>query len=90
VLPPPGSLGDAPRNAFIGPHLVTDDFAIIKNTQFGERVNVQFRAEAFNVFNHPNLGNPSGCVDCSGGNTINNLANNAFMRKMQFGLRVDF
>jgi hypothetical protein len=59
VLPPVGGLGDEPRNAFIGPRLVTDDFAIIKNTRFGERVNVQFRAEAFNVFNHTNFGPPA-------------------------------
>ena len=51
---------------------------------------MQFRAEAFNVFNHANLGNPNSCVDCAGSGTITGLANNATMRKMQFALRFDF
>jgi hypothetical protein len=54
---------------------------------------MQFRAEAYNVFNHANLGNPNGCVDCvgnGGGGFIGSLANNASMRKMQFALRFEF
>jgi Carboxypeptidase regulatory-like domain/TonB dependent receptor len=92
VAPVPGSpsFGNAGRNTIIGPKWFDSDLSVVKIVPLGERVNVQFRAEAYNVFNHPSLGNPSGCVDCSGGATITSLANNAFMRKMQFGLRVDF
>jgi hypothetical protein len=50
----------------------------------------QFRAEAFNVFNHVNLGNPDGCVDCGNAGHIFSLAPNALMRRWQFGLRFDF
>jgi hypothetical protein len=32
--------------------------AIFKNTPLSERVNLQFRAEFFNIFNHPNFANP--------------------------------
>ena len=50
-----GSLG---RNAFAGPNLRDVDFSLVKNTHIGERMNVQFRADIFNIFNHPNFSNP--------------------------------
>jgi hypothetical protein len=74
----------------IGPKWFDSDLSVVKIVPVGEQLRIQFRAEAFNVFNHPNLGNPGGCVDCSGGATIGSLANNATMRRMQFGLRFDF
>ena len=92
AAPVPGSpsFGNAQRNSIIGPKWFDSDLSVAKDVLIGEQVKVQFRAEAFNVFNHPNLGNPNSCVDCSGGGTIGSLANNASMRKMQFGLRFDF
>jgi hypothetical protein len=92
AAPAPGSpsFGNAQRNMIIGPKWFDSDLSVVKMVPIGEQIKVEFRAEVYNVLNHPNLGNPNGCVDCSGGATINNLANNAFMRKMQFGLRVDF
>ena len=92
AAPVPGSpsFGNAQRNSIIGPKWFDSDLSVAKDVAIGEQVKVQFRAEAFNVFNHPNLGNPNSCVDCSGGGTITGLANNASMRKMQFGLRFDF
>jgi hypothetical protein len=53
-------------------------------------VRAQFRAEFFNLFNHVNLGNPNGCVDCSTAGQIFSLANNAIMRRLQFAVRVEF
>jgi len=49
----PGDLG---RNTFTGDGIVNFDFSILKNTYLGdgERFNIQFRAEFFNVFNHAN------------------------------------
>jgi hypothetical protein len=35
------------------------DFALHRQFRFTQRVGLQFRAEFFNVFNHPNFGNPS-------------------------------
>jgi Carboxypeptidase regulatory-like domain/TonB dependent receptor len=92
AMPAPGSpsFGNAQRNSIIGPKWFDSDLSTIKTIPVHELLTVQFRAEAFNVFNHPNLGNPGGCVDCAGGSTIQNLANNAIMRRMQFGLRFDF
>ena len=50
-------LGDAPRNLARGFGAWQMDLAIRRNFPIGERVKLQFRAEAFNVFNHPNFGN---------------------------------
>ena len=51
----PGNLG---RDAIIGPDFVNTDFSVTKNTKITERFNLQFRSEMFDVFNHPNFGNP--------------------------------
>ena len=67
------------------------DFAMAKNFSITERANAQFRAEVFNLFNHPQLGNPNSCIDCAGSGTITGLAGNiAQMRNIQLGLRFQF
>jgi hypothetical protein len=51
-------LGNAGRNSITGPHLVNVDFSMTKNTairRISETLNVQFRAEIFNIFNHSNF-----------------------------------
>jgi hypothetical protein len=40
------------------PGYVDTDFSLLKNTRIKERLNVQFRAEIFNIFNHANFGIP--------------------------------
>lgn len=51
--------GNVGRNAFTGPSFKNFDWSIVKNTKLGERVNMQLRADFFNVFNHPNFTNPT-------------------------------
>jgi hypothetical protein len=51
-----GNLG---RNVFTGPGFVNTDLSLVKNTKLTERMHLQFRTEAFDVFNHPNFGNPN-------------------------------
>src|SRR6266446_927723 len=51
----PGNLG---RDAITGPDFLTTDFSVTKNTKINEKLNLQFRSEMFDVFNHPNFGNP--------------------------------
>ncbi len=50
--------GSAPRNGFYGPSYRNFDFSFSKDTKLTERVNMQLRADFFNVLNHPNFANP--------------------------------
>jgi len=59
VLNAPLTFGDAGRNIVTGPNYRDLDFSIIKNTRIGDKVNTQFRAEFFNIFNHPAFALPS-------------------------------
>ena len=61
-----GTFGDTGKNALRGPGYFDSDLAAIKNTTFGERVSVQFRAEFFNVTNHPNFAAPGNNVSNPG------------------------
>jgi hypothetical protein len=62
VLIPParGTFGTMRRNLFPDSGFRNFDFSLAKNLHFGERVRAQFRAEFFNIFNHPNFANPYG------------------------------
>ncbi len=50
--------GSSARNGFYGPHYRNFDFSLTKDTKLTERVNMQLRADFFNLFNHPNFANP--------------------------------
>ena len=50
--------GNAGRNILTGPGLQDVDVALSKNTAIRERFSLQFRAEAFNLLNHPNFTQP--------------------------------
>ena len=50
--------GNAGRNILTAPGLQDIDVALSKETRIKERVSLQFRAEAFNILNHPNFGQP--------------------------------
>ena len=56
---PYGTIGNLGRNNLIGPGYVDTDFGVMKNTRITERVNLQFRAELFNIFNHTNFSLPT-------------------------------
>jgi hypothetical protein len=58
-LPAVGTWGNAGRNLLTGPALWQDDSAVEKNFRITERNNVTFRAEAFNIFNRAQYGQPS-------------------------------
>jgi len=59
-LQPAGFYGDEGRNVLTGPDLKVLDLSLIKNTPLTERVNTEFRIEAFNIFNHTNFAGPIG------------------------------
>jgi hypothetical protein len=60
--PADGTFGDLGRDAVYGPHFYNTDFSLTKLTPINEHLNVQFRAEFFNIFNHPNFALPNGVI----------------------------
>lgn len=102
---PAGFYGTAGRNICPGPDFKNLDFSILKNISVSERVSVQFRAEFFNVTNHPNFGPPVNTQNRNGqggngdaafaGVTPLASAGRIFRtvntsRQIQFGLKVVF
>jgi hypothetical protein len=59
ATPAKGIWGNAGRNVVPGPGLDQVDAALAKKMKINERTNLIFRAEVFNVFNHPELGSPN-------------------------------
>jgi hypothetical protein len=56
-----------------------------------EHFKMQFQVIAQNAFNHANLGNPNGCIDCSGaGGRITGLVGGVGMRQLEFAARFSF
>jgi hypothetical protein len=78
-----------PRNFFYGPGRVNLDLALAKKTNITERVDLEFRAEAFNVFNHTEFSNPN-VNPYSGvyGQITNTIFDSA--RVVQLALRLGF
>jgi hypothetical protein len=92
-----GELGTAARAPVYGPRFVNTDFSIIKDfpLSFREGMDLQFRAEFFNLFNHPQFylaggaGNGEQDINAqSSFGVITNTLNNA--RLIQFGLKLRF
>ncbi|HTA22309.1 MAG TPA: carboxypeptidase regulatory-like domain-containing protein [Terriglobales bacterium] len=58
-----GTFGDLGRDSVYGPGYSNLDFSVTKNTKIYERLNLQLRAEFFNIFNHPNFALPAGSIN---------------------------
>lgn len=56
--PPADEFGNAKRDSAVGPGVVNFDFALFRVFPVYKEAQLQFRAEAFNVFNHPAFGDP--------------------------------
>jgi Carboxypeptidase regulatory-like domain len=86
-LAPYGTFGNAGRNNLIGPGLTNLDVVLSRNFQIKERFGIQFRAEAFNVANHPNFDLPSQTFGVPG---FGSIPSAEAPRQVQFGLKVKF
>jgi hypothetical protein len=83
--------GDEGRNLLHGPGAATVNFSVFKNFPLHERVNLQFRAETFGLFNHSNFANPSATINTSSFGNITSLnATAPGTRNIQFGLKLLF
>ncbi len=87
AFPAPGTFGNAGRNIVNGPGYQNVNASLIKNTALGERFNLQFRAEAFNLFNHPNFNLPDNFL---GSPTFGRVTSAREPRHIQFGLKLLF
>jgi hypothetical protein len=82
--------GNAPRNAWRGPFQQNWDLGVSKRLSLGEKHNLQFRMEIFNLFNHPIFRFPS-VVNIGAPATFTRITETAIpARLIQFGLRYSF
>jgi hypothetical protein len=83
--------GDLGRNTFTGPRFGTVDFALIKTTKLTEKVSLQFRAEFYNIFNHPSRAMPNAVVENAGGfGFLDQGESDAVARRARFALKLIF
>jgi Carboxypeptidase regulatory-like domain/TonB dependent receptor len=103
---PAGEFGDAPRNLFRGPGTWQVDMGAAKTFPIRESMQVEFRGEFYNIFNHPQLGQPQSTFNPSGpagfGSIINTVNLNTAIvnpitpvgsgtpREIQLAVRLDF
>jgi hypothetical protein len=96
ALPSQYTFGTAGRNSVYGPGYKNLDFSLIKNFPFGEGRRVEFRAEAFNLFNHVNLDTPTNSITANAtartitGGNFGKIFTAEPSRQIQLGLRVVF
>jgi len=65
-----GTVGNLGRNVMVGPGYAETDISVTKNTRVNEKMTLQFRAEIFNIFNHPNFSVPDGAIINPGVNNV--------------------
>jgi len=85
--------GDSPRNCIYGPDQVNVDFTLAKTFKLGERMNLRFRTEVFNLFNHPSFQNPlgTGFANIAAGPQVGEITQtNGTPRLIQFSLKFSF
>ena len=85
---PVGELGGAPRAPLSGPGFVNTDLSLIKQFALTERVRLDFRAEAFNLFNHAQFGTEFGDIRSPLFGTVNSTVGNP--RVLQVALKLKF
>ena len=87
---PPFTFGNAPRTFGRGPALATTDASLLKDFKIVEATNLQFRAEALNVFNHANLANPNTLFGNGAFGQVTGLQSGNQSRILQLALHLSF
>lgn len=88
ATPAPGQLGTLGKGSVRGKPITNVDFSLAKNWRYRERYGFQFRAEFFNVFNHPNFVGFN--TDLSSGNAFGTLNVAQAPREVQLGIKFTF
>jgi carboxypeptidase family protein len=93
-MPAAGTYGNCGRNTIYGPSFKQVDFSMLKETKLGESRNLEFRAEMFNIFNHPNFDQPDTTFGTSGFgqifNTLGRTIGGGTSRQIQMALKFSF
>ena len=99
---PEGTRGNLGRNTLLGPGLALYDVAFLKRARIREGVQVELRAEFFNLFNRTNLNPPSntddgarifsedGVLDPTGATITERSGTATSSREIQLGIRILF
>lgn len=91
--PPTGLQGGASRDNLRGPHFWNVDLSLNKHFPIHERMQLEFRAEAYNLFNHANFDLPglgTGTADITNPGQFGVITGTAAARVMQLSLRLEF
>jgi hypothetical protein len=89
VAPAAGQLGNASRVPVVGPDFWNSDFSLIKQFALPRQdMGLNFRAEFFNLFNHPQYGMPINDINEAGFGAVNSTVNNP--RLIQLALKLTF
>jgi Carboxypeptidase regulatory-like domain/TonB dependent receptor len=83
------TVGNSGRNILSAPPLRQLDFSVFKQFKLSERFRLEFRSEAFNLTNTPNLGIPAASLGASTFGTISDTGNTQ-ARQLQFALKLLF
>ncbi len=89
-LQPLGTPGNAARRFFYGPGINNYDMALLKNVKLTESKSLQFRLEAFNVFNHAQFFGPSAVDGNINSSTFGQVLSAAPPRLVQLGAKFNF
>lgn len=86
--PAPYTYGNAGRDILFGPGRWNWDMSLFKDFVIHEQTRFQLRAEGFNIFNHPQFGQPNASIGNPQAGTITSTVGNP--RQLQMGLRFQF
>jgi hypothetical protein len=93
-MPAAGTFGNLGRDTFYGPSYKQIDFSVLKKTRITETKNLEFRAETFNLFNHPNFDEPDSTFGTTGFgqifNTLGRTLGVGTSRQIQLALRFSY
>jgi carboxypeptidase family protein len=97
IMPTVGTFGNLGRGSLRGPGLVNVDTSFFKMIKISERVDMQLRAEAFNILNHPNYGYPNAVLYSGNSSSFSSVSTagattftSTFSRQLQLALKLMF
>ena len=90
MAPPPNTYGDSGRGVLYAPGIKTFDMSLSRRFPIKAASTVQFRADAFNLFNTPQFGFPNQNIGSPTAGRITTLQPDIGNRQLQFALKLDF